>query len=157
MKVICSWRLRKEIRRPDVKKLKSLIYRIAEFAGLDLLPHEILSVNFVGPRVMIRINREFLAHDYLTDVICFNYRDNSAFPHDDLAVEIFISPDIAEQRASEDYRLNYASELLLYLVHAILHASGLRDSSAEERAVMRKQEKYILQKLKNKSLSFPLI
>ena len=159
MKVICSWRHRKKtgtIKRPDLKKLKALIFEIANFAHFDLASNGILSVNFVGPRVMRKINREFLDHDYLTDVICFNYSRENDFIPGDVAVEIFISPDIAEERVSEDNKLEYGSELLLYLVHAILHASGLGDKTSSEKTVMRNTEKKILYKLKEKSLTFPL-
>jgi probable rRNA maturation factor len=158
MKAICLWQHRKKIitaKKPDSKRLKALICRIANFANLDIASNDILSVNFVGPRVMRRINREFLNHDYLTDVICFNYCHEPDFTSGDVAVEIFISPDIALERVSENSGLEYGSELLLYLVHAILHATGLGDKSTSEKAVMRKKEKEILSKLKKESLSFP--
>ncbi len=156
MKVIYSWRLRKEKRpKPDTKKLKSLIREIAKLANIGLMSDQILSVNFIGPVVMRRINREFLNHDYLTDVICFNYAGDPDFSDGDVAVEIFISPDIAAERAAEERNLDYRSELLLYLVHAILHASGLEDKTPGEKAEMREMEFKVLNKLKQKSLSFP--
>lgn len=158
MKVICSWQHRKKTataKKPDTKKLKALIKEIAKFAKLKLASDDILSVNFVGPRVMRRINRDFLGHDYLTDVICFNYSESKYFTIGDVAVEIFISPDIAEERVSENMKLDYASELLLYLVHAILHAAGVKDKTPPEKKLMRKKEKEILSLLKEKALSFP--
>lgn len=105
---------------------------------------------------MRRINRDFLNHDYLTDVICFNYRDDPDYDESDIAVEIFISPDIAKERSKEDSSLKYESELLLYMVHAILHASGLKDKTDKEKQTMRQTENYILKQLKEQSLAFPI-
>jgi len=159
MKVICSWQHRKLTKitkkRVEPGKLKSLIKRVAALADLKLGSNDILSVNFVGPRVMHRINMEFLNHDYLTDVICFNYADEPDFSPGDIAVEIFISPDMAEQRAFENPLFEYDSELLLYLAHAILHASGLADKTDSEKQIMRTKEKEILRILKKEGLSFP--
>ncbi len=105
---------------------------------------------------MRRINREFLDHDYLTDVICFNYRNDLDYDINEIAIEIFISPDIAEERSKEDSSLKYESELLLYLVHAILHASGLNDKTDNEQLIMRQAENRILEKMKGKSLNFSI-
>ena len=154
MKVICSWRLRKK-KRPDMKQLKVLVAEIAESAKLKLAPHEIISVNFIGTQTMRRINREFLAHDRLTDVICFDYRDDDT-PQNELAIEIFISPDIAMERSREIPGTTYPQEMLLYLVHAILHASGMRDSTAKEKKEMRKAEEKILTGLAIRNTEFPI-
>ena len=148
MKVISSWQHRKKI-RPNKRKLNKLIIEIANLANLELNQDETISVNFVGPRIMRRINRDFLNHDYLTDVICFNYKDDSELD-DDIAVEIFISPDIAAERAEEELSFTYESELLLYLIHAILHAAGLKDKTEEEKKIMRSEEQRIIKTLKQR-------
>jgi len=152
MKTICSWQLRKKRPILNNKKLKELIIKIANLADLNLTSDETISVNFVGPRIMRRINRDFLNHDYLTDVICFNYKNDSEFSDNDIAIEIFISPDIAEERAMENSELTYESELLLYLVHAILHAAGLKDKTENERSIMRNNENRIMKELKRTPL-----
>ena len=144
MKVTCSWQLRKKRAILNRRKLKDLIIAIAELAGLELGADEVISVNFIGPRTMRCINREFLNHDYLTDVICFNYKNDSDFSDNDIAVEIFISPDIAEERATDNPKLKYESELLLYLVHAVLHAAGFKDKTPEDKKRMRRNEKRII-------------
>ena len=145
--MISSWQHRQKVLSPNKKKLNSLIIRVAELANLDLDNTETISVNFVGPRVMQRINRTFLNHDYLTDVICFNYRSDIDYDKEDIAVEIFISPDIAIERAQSDNNIEYSSEILLYIVHAVLHATGLNDKSDTEKKIMRQEEKRILQEL----------
>ena len=104
---------------------------------------------------MRRINREFLNHDYLTDVICFNYRDEPGFEQDpeDPAVEIFISPDIAAERAEDNPEFAYESELLLYIVHGVLHAAGKRDKTPEEKKDMRNAENEIITRLYEENLT----
>jgi rRNA maturation RNase YbeY len=147
MKVTCSWQLRRKKAILNNKAFKEIIVKIAHLAKLNLTPEETISVNFIGPRTMCRINRDFLNHNYLTDVICFNNKNESDFSDDDIAVEIFISPDIAEERASENPELKYESELILYLVHGILHAAGFKDKTDEEKKIMRQNENRILNKL----------
>ena len=96
---------------------------------------------------MLKLNQDFLNHNYLTDVICFNYQlDHNV--DDDVAVEIFISPDIALSRSNEDKKLFYSSELVLYIVHGILHASGELDTTEKQKLSMRKKEAKIIKILK---------
>jgi len=156
MKVICSWRLRKKLKTNSFR-LKVLTEKIAESAMLGLTENEILSLNFIGRKTMRRINREFLDHDYLTDVICFNYRKDADYiPGEDTAVEIFISPDIALERAEENPELTVESELLLYLTHAVLHAAGMNDSTPAEKALMRIEEQRILNSVRQAGFQFPV-
>ena len=105
---------------------------------------------------MKRINKSFLNHDYLTDVICFNYRNDIDYDEEDVAVEIFISPDIAIERAQNDSNIEYYSEMILYIVHAILHATGLNDKSDAEKKIMRQEENRILKELSSWSSLFQL-
>jgi probable rRNA maturation factor len=103
---------------------------------------------------MRRINRNFLGHDYLTDVICFDYRDDTHLSDGDVAVEIFLSPDMAEIQAMErpDER-STSSELLLYLIHGILHATGELDSTPSEKRRIRRKEQLILNALANQGVT----
>ena len=97
---------------------------------------------------MRRINRDFLGHDYLTDVICFDYRDGSTVMPGDVAVEIFLSPDMAVIQAAErPAERSVESELLLYLTHGVLHATGELDSTPDEKRRMRRKEKALLRSL----------
>ena len=131
--------------------IRPLITEIAELADLQLPPDTVISVNFPGPRTMCRLNKKYLGHDYLTDVICFNYSETQeSLEEGDVAVEIFISPDIARQRARENSNLDYASEMVLYLVHAILHAAGMSDKHPSEKQAMRRRENAILKQVSKK-------
>ena len=146
--MICSRRLSRKTFRLPLKRLKFISALVAKLAGLNLSNDSLLAVNIVGPRIMRRINREFLGHDYLTDVICFDYRDESTVMPGDVAVEIFLSPDMAVIQAAErPTERSPESELLLYLTHGILHATGELDSTPEEKHRMRRKEKSVLRAL----------
>jgi rRNA maturation RNase YbeY len=52
--------------------------RIMELAKLDFEDNQILSINFVGPKVISKINEQFVAHQGITDVISFDYREEDS-------------------------------------------------------------------------------
>lgn len=133
---------------PNRKKLKLLIKRAVLLANLTLPGYSVLSFIFPGPKTMVKINKHYLDHNYLTDVICFNYGPDSSVLEEDIAIEIFISPDIALIRAEEIKETTYAEEMVLYLVHGILHAAGELDTTEKQKLSMQLKETEILKILK---------
>ena len=93
-----------------------------------------LSVAFVGERRMRRLNKEYLGHDYMTDVITFGYG------------EIIICPAVAARNAKR-YGNTLEREIILCVVHGILHLCGYDDRSAEDVKRMRRKETEILGKI----------
>jgi probable rRNA maturation factor len=98
---------------------------------------------------MIRLNNQFLGHDYLTDVICFNYLEDETVSDydysDEAAVELFISPGIALQRtAAKKVPNDYSTELALYIIHGILHAAGFDDKKDKDKQIMYTEQDRIL-------------
>ena len=159
MKMIYSWRQPKK-KTPNRVKIRLLISRIVELAGLSVPEGTLLSFIFPGSRTMRRLNKTFLNHDYLTDVICFNYSEQDKLEEGDISVEIFISPDIAATRAAENKDISYAGEIVLYIVHGILHATGMQDATLAQKKQMRIKENEIITKLKKEfcfSEIFPLV
>ena len=83
------------------------------------------------------INREFLQHDYPTDVISFPYELEPPM----VEGELVASFETAIENASEPSNpLSPREELLLYVVHGTLHIVGHDDQSPEPRAAMRRAE-----------------
>lgn len=120
----------------------------AELSGLKLEKQTLL-VSFVGPRTISRINKNFLDCGRLTDVISFDYRRTaSELAEDDIAIEILVCPDVAESRAKEFRNGSFAYELVLYIVHGMLHAGGEDDLNRKARQRMRRKEREIILKLK---------
>jgi probable rRNA maturation factor len=100
---------------------------------------------FVSEKEIVRINREFLKHDYSTDVITFS--NNVKFL---LAGDVFICPTIVSLNAVS-YKSDIYAELLRVMIHGVLHLVGYGDGTEVEKGVMRAKENYYLEigKIKN--------
>lgn len=97
----------------------------------------IVSVVLVNDERIHAMNKEFLHHDYPTDII--------TFPLDEEVIdgEMYISLDTAERQAKE-YGVSLTNELMRLTAHGTLHLVGYDDASIEERAAMsRLEDKYI--------------
>ncbi|MFZ2340196.1 MAG: rRNA maturation RNase YbeY [Bacteroidales bacterium] len=89
---------------------------------------------------VLNINREFLKHDYYTDVIAFDKSEDGL-----VSGEVFISIDTVRVNARE-YRCRLQEELVRVMIHGLLHLCGYRDGSIEERNRMFKiQEENVVQ------------
>lgn len=87
-------------------------------------------------------NRQFMNHDYPTDVISFAYRSELPF----LEGEMIVSAEMAGQRAAE-FGWRPRHELLLYVVHGTLHLTGMDDRDRPSRQRMREAERRVLARL----------
>jgi len=111
-----------------------------------------LAVNFVDTETICRINREFVGHEGTTDVISFNYTVQDDPCLDDVNAELFICTDTAEL-AAKSLKRSFSDEIVLYLVHGILHISGEDDLTPPDRKRMRRLEKKVISELR-KSFDF---
>ena len=91
---------------------------------------------------ILAVNREFLQHDYYTDVITFDYTTASCLNGD-----IFISEDTVRSNA-ETVGTDYPHELLRILIHGVLHLTGQGDKTPETKAEMTRKEDLALAKIK---------
>ena len=89
----------------------------------------------------LAVNREFLGHDYYTDVITFDYTSGSTLNGD-----IFISLDTVRSNA-EMVGATFEHELKRILIHGVLHLTGQGDKTPETKAVMTEKEEKALAKL----------
>ena len=89
----------------------------------------------------LEVNREFLGHDYYTDVITFDYSTASTLNGD-----IFISLDTVRSNA-EMVGTTFEHELHRILIHGVLHLTGQADKTTETKAVMTEKEEKALAKL----------
>ncbi len=90
-----------------------------------------LSVAFVGEERMRRLNREYLGHDDVTDVITFKH------------AEIVICP-LAAARHARSHGNSVEREMILYAVHGILHLCGYDDRAPADVKRMRRKEQQIM-------------
>jgi probable rRNA maturation factor len=98
----------------------------------------VISVTIVDNSSIHRLNREYLQHDYPTDVISFALTTGPT-----IEGEIIASAEMACQMAIE-CGWEAASELTLYVVHGLLHLCGYDDLTPEDQAIMREREREIL-------------
>ena len=89
---------------------------------------------FVDDERMLSINRQFLDHDYYTDIITFDYTEA-----DRISGDIFISLDTVRSNA-EQLGQPYERELHRVIIHGILHLCGINDKGPGEREVMEAEE-----------------
>lgn len=90
----------------------------------------------------LEVNKEFLGHDYYTDVITFDYSTASTLNGD-----IFISLDTVRSNA-EMVGTTFEHELHRILIHGVLHLTGQGDKTPETKAQMTEKEERALLKLK---------
>jgi probable rRNA maturation factor len=102
-----------------------------------------VSVVFVGSRFIRRINRRYLQHDYVTDVIAFPLGEGKGTP---LEGEIYVNLDRARSQARE-YRVPFSEETRRLLIHGTLHLLGYADSTSRKKAQMTRRENFLLARL----------
>lgn len=88
----------------------------------------------------LEVNRQFLGHDYYTDIITFDYSTASTLNGD-----IFISLDTVRSNA-EMVGTTFENELLRILIHGVLHLTGQGDKTPETKAQMTEKEEKALAK-----------
>lgn len=143
MRTIYSWRPEKTFPRPHRNKLKKLAETAAGVTGSGIAGT--LSVSFVSETEMAEINGAYVGHEGLTDVICFDYRESGCkLPRENgdpepVEVEIIVCPSVA-MREAEKRGLPYSREVVLYLVHGLLHAAGEDDLKPALKRMMRRRE-----------------
>jgi probable rRNA maturation factor len=91
-----------------------------------------VSIALVDDSTIHTLNRQYLQHDYATDVLSFVLEETP----DLLEGEIIVSGDTAAAQAGE-YDCTPAEELLLYVIHGILHLVGFDDQTTQAREEMR--------------------
>lgn len=100
-----------------------------------------ISYLFCSDEKILEVNRQYLNHDYYTDIITFDYSEKNKISGD-----IFISLETVLSNAQK-YRTTFDEELHRVIIHGILHLCGLKDKSNEEKIKMRKAEEEALEML----------
>ncbi len=116
-----------------------LIRRAVQAALSDRVGRASVTVVLAGAARMRSLNRDALGHDYVTDVLTFDYGDS---PEGRLC-EIVVCPDYAASQA-RSFGVPYAQELARYVVHGCLHCTGFDDSNAIKRARMWAAQEAVL-------------
>lgn len=120
-------------------KINELVNVICKRFGLS---QATVSIAVVDDEEIIRVNKEFLNHDYVTDVISFDLSDE----HDSSVFELVVNGQMAVRQAAKRGH-NAESELSLYITHGMLHNLGFDDAQAAQSKEMHRTEDEILKSL----------
>ena len=97
-----------------------------------------LVFNFCSDESLSKINKEFLNHDTLTDVITFDYSTLN-----EISGEIFISIDRVRENASE-FHQSFEVEIRRVMIHGLLHLCGYNYKTTKEKSLMSDRENFYL-------------
>ncbi len=118
-------------------KIKNWLKRIIETEGFKTGD---INYIFCSDDYLLKINIEYLDHDFLTDIITF---DNSE-EEERIEGDIFISIDRVKDNATA-FQASFEHELKRVLAHGVLHLCGYMDKTDEEEKLMRTKENQYLQ------------
>ncbi len=89
---------------------------------------------FCDDEFILEINKQYLNHDYYTDIISFDYSVGN-----ELHGDVFISIERVHENA-EDFNVTFEEELKRVIIHGILHYCGYKDKSEDDEVLMRDKE-----------------
>jgi len=122
----------------DKKSVKNWIKKVIASHNSEIGE---LNYIFTSDENILAINNKYLEHNYYTDVITFDYTDDSIISGD-----IFISLETVKTN-SEKFKQDYSIELKRVIIHGVLHLIGFKDKTEPEANEMRMQEDNALNKL----------
>ena len=126
------------------------LFKNALAKGLKNFARQNIEVNviFVDEKEILRVNKTFLNHHYVTDVISFNHARPPVLPPGEPWAfgDIFVCYPVARKNAK---RFNHTilQEMMMYVTHGALHLSGMDDHTPQDRAEMDRQAETIIARL----------
>lgn len=124
----------------NLKNKRALKQWIA--AVLDQYGVKKFSIHYIlcSDEYILKINRDFLQHDYYTDIITFN----NSTEEKKLESDIFISVDTIKDNSTR-YRVTLEDELHRVMIHGVLHLLGYHDKTTRQKQQMRQLENQCLE------------
>lgn len=123
----------KNVKMPELDYSKVEIW-LGEVAAVHDRMIGNINYLFCDDDEILKVNRQFLNHDYFTDIITFDYSHKKRVGGD-----IYISLDTVRSNAEEE-KVSYDSELLRVIAHGLLHLCGIDDKGPGEREIMEREE-----------------
>jgi len=115
----------------SLKQSREIKRLIIEVIGSKKKKPGDLNYIFTGTLFIQKLNREYLNHDYPTDVISFSYGDNNTVSGD-----IYIGLNVVLKN-SKIFKVKFENELIRVIIHGTLHLIGYNDYSEGQRRYMR--------------------
>lgn len=136
-----------DVKMPEISHCETTKWVRAVAASYGKRVGEVAYV-FCNDDKILEVNRQYLKHDYFTDIITFDYCEG-----DMLSGDLFISLDTVRTNA-ELFHKTYDDELHRVIIHGILHLVGINDKGPGEREIMEAAENKaldLLQKLRQEN------
>ncbi len=124
---------------PQKQIVKHFIAGIFANEGRNLLQ---LNYVFCSDEYLLKINKDYLSHDYYTDIITFDLSDTDS-NYRQIIGEVYVSTDRVRENAST-HSISFQKELLRVLFHGALHLCGYLDKKKSEITKMRERENHYL-------------
>lgn len=121
------------VKMPAIKRREITAWIKSVVASYDRKIGDIAYI-FCSDEKILEVNREYLQHDYYTDIITFDYDEGNSVSGD-----LFISLDTVRTNA-EQFNQPYERELHRVIIHGILHLCGINDKGPGEREIMEAAE-----------------
>ena len=93
-----------------------------------------ISYVFCDDKYLLELNKKYLNHDTLTDIISFDYSEEGIVSGD-----IFISIERVKENAKK-FKISFIDELYRVIIHGVLHYCGYKDKTEGEKKEMRRKE-----------------
>ena len=118
-------------------QLKKFIQTIAKKKGRRILS---LNVIFCSDEYLLNINKQYLQHDYYTDIITFDLSENKRGA---ITAELYISIDRVRDNAKQN-KTPFYKEIHRVIFHGLLHLLGYKDKLKKDQILMRQMEDKLL-------------
>lgn len=123
---------------PDKRKTSRWVLKVVEKETNNNKFVNNIAFIFSSDEQILEINSKYLNHNYLTDVITFNYNEDNF-----ISADVFIGVNTVKEN-SVVYGVNFLDEMRRVIVHSVLHLLGYNDSNQNETLLMREKEDYYL-------------
>jgi len=120
------------------RKVHTLISSLKKEFDLSI---SFLSISFINSKELRGINKQYLKHDYETDVITFNYSKDLK----NIDGEILISFEEAKYNAKK-FNISYGKELCRLVIHGMLHLLNFDDKDRKRKKIMNQEENKLINK-----------
>jgi rRNA maturation RNase YbeY len=132
-----------DVNFPDIRK-RVVSAWLKEIISLHDKKVGDISIIFCSDSYLLDVNKQYLEHDYFTDIITFDYVEGNMISGD-----IFISVDRVLEN-SKLFKVSFSEELHRIMAHGVLHLLGYKDKCDEDKVMMTEKENFSLRLLSDK-------
>jgi probable rRNA maturation factor len=131
-----------QVSSQDTSISKKTVHKLILFLKNEFqLEISSLSISFISSNKLREVNKQYLNHNYDTDILTFNYSKKQ----NEIDGEILISFEEARSNA-EKFNVNYGMELSRLVIHGVLHLLNFMDTDSTSKKIMKKEENKLINK-----------